>query len=89
MLLSEVASKMIRSLAISLLLSTLTFTCSANESIIEYARIQKAQTLTGVIRDPAGVPIPDVAVEEMSGDWTTVLQRTITDKEGRWIIGAA
>jgi len=74
----------IRSIAISLIVAALVATCFADESIIEYARIQKAQNLAGVIRDGLGAPIPEVAVEEMSDDWTKVLQRTNTDKEGRW-----
>ena len=75
---------MIRSIAISLILAVLVATCFADESIIEYAGIQKAQNLAGVIRDGLRAPIPEVAVEEMSDDWTKVLQRTTTDKEGRW-----
>lgn len=74
---------MIRSIAISLI-SALVAACFADESIIEYAGIQKAQNLTGVIRDGLGAPIPEVTVEEMSDNWTKVLLRTTTDKEGRW-----
>jgi hypothetical protein len=58
--------------------------CHANESIIEYAGVQKANSLSGVITDQAGAPMPQVTVEEMSDDWTTVLQTTATDVNGRW-----
>src|SRR5262245_32733159 len=70
--------------AISLLVIALLTVCHADESIIEYAGVQKAKSLTGVIRDGAGVPIPQVTVQEMSDDWTTVLQATATDGNGRW-----
>lgn len=79
---------MIRSIAISLTLAAFVATCFADESIIEFARVQKATKLAGVVRDQAGAPLPEVAVEEMSEDWTAVLQRTDTDKEGRWSFAA-
>lgn len=75
---------MLRSLGISIILAALVATCSADESVIEYAGILKAQKIAGVIRDQAGAPISEVAVEEMSDDWATVLQRGTTDNEGRW-----
>lgn len=75
---------MIRSIAISVLITALVATCFADESIIQYARIQKAKNLAGVVRDEVGAPLPEVAVEEMSDDWTAVLQQTTTDNEGRW-----
>lgn len=58
----------------------------ADESVVEYAHVQKAQSLSGVIRDQTGVPIPQVAVEEMSDDWSKVLQQTTTDVDGHWAL---
>jgi hypothetical protein len=71
--------------AISLLVIALLTVCHADESIIEYTGVQKANSLSGVIRDKAGVPIPQVTVQEMSDDWTTVFQTTATDVNGRWV----
>lgn len=68
---------MTRKAAISLIFVALLTVCNADESVIEYARVQKAQNLSGVIRDQTGIPIPQVAVEEMSDDWSTVLQHTL------------
>ena len=74
----------IKVLAISLISTALLAICYADESTVEYARIQKAQSLSGVIRDHQGVPIPQVAVEEMSDDWSSVLQQRTTDSAGHW-----
>jgi hypothetical protein len=73
-----------RKAAISLIVFALLTVCNADESVIEYARVQKAQSLSGVIRDQMGVPIPQVAVEEMSDDWSAVLQHTMTEAAGHW-----
>ena len=78
------AKVMPRKVAISLIFFALLIVCGADESTIEYARIQKAQGLSGVIRDQIGEPIPQVAVDEMSDDWSTVLQHTMTDAGGHW-----
>lgn len=58
----------------------------ADESVVEYAHFQKAQSLSGVMRDQTGAPIPQVAVEEMSDDWSKVLQQTTTDVAGHWAL---
>ena len=68
-----------RKAAITLIFVALLAVCNAEESTIEYARIQKAQSLSGIIRDQTGVPVPEAAVEEMSDDWSEVLRQTTTD----------
>jgi hypothetical protein len=73
-----------RKAAISLVFVALLTVCNADESTIEYARVQKTQNLSGIIRDQTGEPIPQVAVEEMSDDWSAVLQHTMTDAAGHW-----
>jgi hypothetical protein len=65
---ARIAKTMMRAIAISIIGAALFKPCYANESIVGYAAVQKAQSLSGVIRDQAGVPIPQVAVEEMSDD---------------------
>jgi hypothetical protein len=77
-------NEMPRKAAISLVFVALLTVCNADESTIEYSRVQKAQNLSGVIRDQTGEPIPQVAVEEMSDDWSAVLQHTMTDAAGHW-----
>jgi hypothetical protein len=69
---------------IFLVLATLVSVCHASESTIEYSGVQKARSLGGVITDQTGAYIPQVTVQEMSTDWTTVLQTTTTDAHGRW-----
>jgi len=73
-----------RKAAISLFFFTLLTVCNADEGVIEYARVQKAQSLSGLIRDPTRAPIPQVAVDDMSDDWSAVLQHTVTDAAGHW-----
>jgi hypothetical protein len=80
------AKVMPRKAAISLIFFTLLTVCNADESVIEYARVQKAQSLSGVIRDQLGAPIPQVEVDEMSADWSAVLQHTVTDGAGHWAL---
>ena len=75
---------MLRKASISLIFVALLTVSNADESTIEYSRVQKAQSLSGVIRDQAGEPIPQVAVDEMSDDWSAVLQHTTTDETGHW-----
>lgn len=83
-MLSTNLKDMLRKAAISLFFVALLAVCSADESMIEYARVQKAQSLSGVIRDQAGEPFPQVEVDEMSDDWSAVLQHTVTDAAGHW-----
>jgi hypothetical protein len=75
-----------RKTAISLIFVALLAVCNADESTIEYARIQKAQSLSGVIRDQIGVPVSEATVEEMSDGWSGVLQQTTTDAAGHWAL---
>lgn len=58
--------------------------CNADESTVEFARVQEAQSLSGQIHDQTGEPISQVAVEEMSDDWSSVLQQTTTGEDGHW-----
>lgn len=74
--------------AVTLIVGSAIGMSHANESIIQYAGIQKAQRLSGVIRDSAGAAIPQVVVQEMSSDWTKVLQETETDAGGHWALPA-
>jgi hypothetical protein len=77
-----------RTAAISLIVVAVVGVCYADESTIQYAGVQEAQRLSGVIRDQAGAPIPQIAVEEVSDDWSKVLQETTTDADGHWALPA-
>ena len=70
--------------AVSFVVIALLTVCHADESSIEYAGVQKANSQSGVITDQAGAPIPEVTVQEMSDGWTTALQTTATDVNGQW-----
>jgi len=52
--------------------------------IIEYPDEQVVPSLSGVVRDPAEVPMAGVLVEEFRSDWKTALRSTKTDKEGHF-----
>jgi hypothetical protein len=58
--------------------------CQAGQETIEYAKIRNVKTLSGVVIDPAGAPIVQVRVLEMSDDWKTEPRSTMTDAQGRW-----
>jgi hypothetical protein len=51
-------------------------------SIIEYEKVQLARSLTALVHDPTGSPIPGVLVEECSSDWKESLRSTKTDTAG-------
>jgi hypothetical protein len=73
-----------RKAAISLIFFAFLTVCNADESVLEYAQVKKAHSLSGAIRDQTGAPIPKVAVDEMSDDWSALLQHTMTDAAGHW-----
>ena len=78
-----------RKAAISLIFVAVLAVCSADESTIEYARVQKAQSLSGVIRYQAGEPIPQVAVDDVRRLVSAVLQHTVTDAAGHCSLSSA
>lgn len=49
---------------------------------IEIENVQLARSLSAVVSDPAGSPIPGVVVEELSSDWKESLRSTKTDAAG-------
>ena len=59
-------------------------TCHAGQEVLEYAKVKKVGTLSGVVTDQTGAPIPGTQVSEMSDDWKTELRSTSTDAQGRW-----
>lgn len=55
--------------------------CGQSETI-EIENVQLARSVSAVVRDPAGSPIPGVVVEELSSDWKESLRSTKTDAAG-------
>jgi hypothetical protein len=87
MLSERAENRPMKTAAVSLITLIVVAVCSAQGVVtIEYAGIQKAQHLSGVIRDHAGLVISQVQVQEMSDNWSTVLQQTSTDGEGHWAL---
>ena len=52
--------------------------------VVELADVQTAKSLSAVVQDPTGSPLPKVLVQEFSSDWKTLLRTTATDKRGRF-----
>lgn len=68
---------------LSIVIGLLT-SCAAQNTIIEYAKIRSAKSLSGSVNDKNGNPITDVRVRELSSDWKAQLRSTATDANGRW-----
>jgi hypothetical protein len=49
---------------------------------VEIENVQLVRSLTGVVHDAAGSPMPGVLVEELSSDWKESLRSTRTDAAG-------
>ena len=69
-------------IAATALLSSALPGIKAQAQIIEIAQVQLADSLSGLVQDPAGAPIPKVIVQEFSPDWKRSLRSTQTDKRG-------
>jgi hypothetical protein len=51
-------------------------------TIVEIGNVQLVRSLTGVVHDAVGGPMPGVLVEELSSDWKESLRSTRTDAAG-------
>lgn len=58
--------------------------CFGNETVVEFANVQIADSLSGTVTDPTDAPISGVQVIEVAADWQTTLRSTVTDAQGRW-----
>lgn len=56
----------------------------AQYQIVELADVQLAKSLSAVIQDPVGSPLPNVLVQEFTPDWKTVLRTSAADNHGRF-----
>ena len=69
--------------AITLL--TITYVSASDCSISKEFRVNGSQTVSGVLKDPANLPIPGLFVELLQGK--SVVHRLRTDNEGRFDLG--
>jgi hypothetical protein len=57
---------------------------SAQNTVVEWARIQKIKSLSGWVHDPSGAPVPSVRVQEFGPGWETSLRESKTDENGNF-----
>jgi len=58
----------------------------AEVEIIEIEEVQVVKSISGLVTDTSGAPIPGATVAEVSADWKTVIQSTIADKKGEFTL---
>lgn len=58
----------------------------AGVEIVEIQKVQVAKAMSGVVTDENGAPISGATVSEVSPDQKTVIQSTITDKNGNFTL---
>ena len=54
------------------------------QETVEIANVQLANSLSAVVEDPNGSPIPNVLVEEFNRNWIKSLRSTKTDATGKF-----
>lgn len=58
---------------------------TAQRTVVEIDKVQVANALSGIVRDPSGAPLPGVTVAEVSQDGS-VIESTTTDQAGSFAI---
>jgi hypothetical protein len=56
----------------------------AQNQIVELADVKLAKSLSAIVQDPTGYPIPKVLVQEFTEDWKTELRTSTTDARGHF-----
>jgi hypothetical protein len=56
----------------------------AQVQLVEISNVQVASSLSALVQDHVGNPIPNVVVEEFSSDWKKVLREITTDSAGKF-----
>jgi hypothetical protein len=56
----------------------------AQVQLVEISNVQVASSLSALVQDHVGYPIPNVVVEEFSSDWKKVLREITTDSAGKF-----
>jgi len=66
----------------SVILAGLPGPAAAQYAIVEIEKVQIVKSLSGVVSDTSGAPIPGATVAEVSSDLKTVIRSTVTDANG-------
>jgi len=75
-----------RSVGLCAVLGVLSGAAPAGTETIEIAKVQVVKLLAGVVRDHNGDPVAGATVVEISADWKTDIQRTVTDATGHFAL---
>jgi hypothetical protein len=73
-------------LAATLALLCFSPSIDTQQFIVELADVQSAKSLSAIVQDPSGSPIPKALVQEFSSAWDTVLRASSTDAHGRFLL---
>jgi carboxypeptidase family protein len=71
-----------KAIALTALLLCSSSPIRAQAQTVEIADLQLASSLSGLVQDPAGTPIPNAIVQELSSDWKRQLRSTQSDSSG-------
>jgi hypothetical protein len=74
--------RLLKAIAVTALLLCSALQVRARTETVEIADLHLASSLSGLVQDPAGTPIPNVIVREVSSDWKQTLRATHTDPSG-------
>lgn len=72
------------SVALSIWIAGLAASASGQMETVEIAKTQVVASVSGVVRDSTGAPIPGAKVSEVSSDLKMEIQSTTTDKDGKF-----
>jgi hypothetical protein len=61
---------------------------SAQNTVVELARIQKIKSLSGSVHDSSGAPVSNVRVQEFSPGWETAWRETESGENGYFSLPA-
>lgn len=75
-------------MAVAFVVGLLSISAKAVRELVEIKEPQPAQRVEGIVLDPAGVPIPDMAVTDRTEYWGAVLRSTETDAKGHFHFSA-
>ena len=75
-----------RILTTLLLIFCLLGICEAGQEVLQYSKTRNVSTLSGIVVDRNGAPIPEAQVCSMSAGWKTELLCTTTDSGGHWAL---
>jgi Carboxypeptidase regulatory-like domain len=74
--------RLLKAIAVTALLLCSSSPIRAQAQTVEIADLQLSSSLSGLVQDPAGTPIPNAMVQELSSDWKRQLRSTQSDSIG-------